>query len=625
MKRTGGAEAGADARSLAYRPDIDGLRAIAVLGVILGHAGVPFLRAGYLGVDVFFVISGYLITTILRHDLESGRLRMARFYERRARRILPALVLVSAACVPFALLLLLPDFLQNFGQSLVATMLFSNNILLALTSGYWELESGYKPLLHTWSLGVEEQFYFAFPLLLAAVWRFGRRAQVGLIVVLGLVSFGFAEYGWRTHPAASFYLPTSRAWELMAGCAIAYVPIRARRWDNLAAFLALLAVIAPMVVFDENIPSPSLYSAVAVLGAAGIVLFSRPGTLASAILSVRPVVFVGLISYSAYLWHQPLFAFARAASFAPPGAGRMAALSILTLVLAAASWRWVEVPFRNSAAVPLRRFVPIVAAPTAALVALGLVPHFAQGFPRWTFPNIAAAGDVHIAYNERIRGFAAKAFPANGRPNVLLLGDSFGRDAGNVLIESGALAGMNLVYRYSYVNCSGPAGEQTVPPALFAQASVVVVALDSDMRCVRPTMRELERSTRAPLVFFGTKSFGANIHPLARVQMAERRGTLATVEPEVAEANERAARIVGEDRYIDLIRLLGPDGRHVRFFDDAGNPLTPDRSHLTRYGAVAAARRLRETDPPAFRTITALSSALDYGPAHDAAVRAEGR
>ena len=291
-----------------YRADIDGVRAVAVMGVILAHAGLG-APGGFLGVDIFFVISGYLITTILLRDLEAGRYTLRGFYERRARRILPALVLVIACCVPFAVWLLLPDFLENFGQSVFATLFFSNNILLAATSGYWEIESAFKPLLHTWSLGVEEQFYIVFPLLLAFLWRFGRRVQIVTLAVAALVSFALAEHGWRTYPEASFYLPTSRAWELLAGCLIAYLPRKPRGSDQAVTLACLPALILPLVLFDEHTPSPSVYSAIPVLATAGLILFNRPETLAFKVLALRPLVFIGLISYSAYLWHQPVFAF----------------------------------------------------------------------------------------------------------------------------------------------------------------------------------------------------------------------------------------------------------------------------------------------------------------------------
>jgi peptidoglycan/LPS O-acetylase OafA/YrhL len=582
----------------AYRPDIDGLRAVAVAGVVLAHAGVPFLQAGILGVDVFFVISGYLIASILAGELAAGGIQFARFYERRARRILPALVLVVACCVPFALWLMLPWALRSFGQETFATMAFSNNLKLALTADYWDLQSAQKPLLHTWSLGVEEQFYLVFPLYLALAVRFGRRAAVIAIANAGIGSFALCELSWRLIGSVNFYLPTSRAWELMAGCALAYVPRRPRRFDGPVAAAGLAAIVFSMVLLGE-VESPSAWCLPAVLGTAALILCNRPEHATCKLLSLRPVVFVGLISYSVYLWHQPLFAFARIARIDPPPPLEMAALVLLTLALATLSWRLVERPFRNPAAVPRRRFFALSVPAVAGLAALGLVFHFAQGFPRWTYPNLRDPADISKAYNERIRGIGHGPFPANGRANVLVVGNSFARDISNVLIESGALKDRNLVYLHAEGAC--PAPSQSVPEdvAALAAADVVVIVLSGHAaQCAEPARADLARRTGVPTVFVGSKYFGESINPFGRVPLARRREALADGGADLAAENRAIARAIPAGRFVDLMRVLGPDGRHARFFDDDGNPITPDRLHLTRYGAQYVARRLQEEHSP---------------------------
>ena len=195
-----------------YRAEIDGLRALAVVPVILFHAGFEFFSGGFVGVDVFFVISGYLITTILIEDIDNERFSIVNFYERRARRILPALFFVMLACIPFAWMWMLPDPLENFGQSLVAATLSANNVLLYLTTGYWDLASEFKPLLHTWSLGVEEQYYVLFPLLLLLTWRFGKGIVLLTVIVIASVSLGLSEWLSRENPEAAFFLIHTRAW-----------------------------------------------------------------------------------------------------------------------------------------------------------------------------------------------------------------------------------------------------------------------------------------------------------------------------------------------------------------------------------------------------------------------------
>ena len=206
-----------------YRAEINGLRALAVLPVILFHAGFDWFSGGFIGVDVFFVISGYLITTILIKDIEDNGISTIAIYERRVRRILPALFFVMLVCIPFAWMWMLPDALENFGQSLVSTSLFSNNLLLMVTSGYWDLASEYKPLMHTWSLAVEEQFYIIFPIFLIFAWRFGKNKVLWIIIFVSLISFTLSEYGWRLNSNTNFYNSLAKAWELLAGSIAAFV------------------------------------------------------------------------------------------------------------------------------------------------------------------------------------------------------------------------------------------------------------------------------------------------------------------------------------------------------------------------------------------------------------------
>jgi peptidoglycan/LPS O-acetylase OafA/YrhL len=604
--------AGAD-RPL-YRPDIDGLRAIAVLSVVLYHAGVPLVPGGYLGVDVFFVISGYLITLILVADIDRGGIDFRRFYQRRVRRILPALVLVLACCVPFALWLMLPKFLESFGQEMFATLAFANNIKLALTTTYWDLESTQKPLLHTWSLGVEEQFYLLFPVFLALVARYGKRGQVAGIVAVGLCSFVLAELTFRLVGWVNFFLPTSRAWELMAGCAAAFVARRERRFDQVITLACLAAILASVVLMGE-VPTPSAWSLPAVLGTAGLLVFNREGLLATRILSLKPVVLVGLISYSAYLWHQPLFAFARVARLAPPSPPLMALLTVLTFVLAWLSWRYVEQPFRDPARVTWRRVLALAVAPAIVLALFGLVLHFARGFPRWTYPNLDPSVPIYIEYNERVRTIAAGPFADNGRPNVLVLGNSFGRDVVNVLLESGAVAGKNVQYILEEGACPSPSMDQEATREAVDQADVIVVALSGDASaCIGRGFAEIERLSPVPVVYFGNKYFGQNINPYGRVPMALRGTTLADGTAEVAAQNDAVAAFLPPDRFVDLMRTLGPDGRHVRFFNSDGNPITRDRLHFTQYGARFVAQKLRAAGSPALALIESVGSAGEAVP-----------
>lgn len=579
-----------------YRPEVDGLRSVAVLPVVFSHAGFSAFSGGFVGVDVFFVISGFLITRILLDELRDERFSIVKFYERRARRILPALLFVICACVPFAWFLMMPDFLQNFGQSVVATLLFANNLLLAVTTGYWDLESSFKPLLHTWSLGVEEQYYILFPLLLLAAWRYAR-ARIGvMLAILILGSLVFAEFGWRHFPAQNFYLPFGRAWELLIGSLAAYLMPRLperTRYDGLLSGAGLFAILFAIFGFSETTPSPSLYMAVPVLGSVAIILFCRPGTLAHRLLAARPLVFIGLISYSLYLWHQPVLAFARVASPTPVPLWQMGLLAILSIVLAWLTWKYVEQPFRDRRKIALPRFAAGATALTGALVAGGLFLHVTEGLPKRIFPNIEEQGDVYIGYNERINAFDRADFPADAPDRILVIGDSYGRDVANVLLESKAIDSASLAYVHispgEYLAGKTPARLRH----LIDRARLIVVAVpQAPAEKLIPEYRAMLGGHEAKTLFFGVKHFGYNLNPFGRLPMAERPAARAEVIAPIAEENDALARHYGPAVYVDLIRLFGGNGTTVPVFDGEGRPLSPDRLHLTRYGAIELGKRL---------------------------------
>ena len=307
--------------NLLYRKDIDGLRALAVLPVIFFHAGFELFSGGFVGVDIFFVISGYLITSIILKDIENNKFSINSFYLRRARRILPALFFVTILCIPASYLALTPGDMKNFGQSLVAVSTFSSNILFYLESDYFGGASDLKPLIHTWSLAVEEQFYIFFPLLLLAFHKFKRKITLSLFIFLFLISFLSANLATLlpNRPmlaSAAFYLLPFRAWELLIGVFCAYA-INFNFFNKnlftreLAPLLGVLLIIISIISYDKTTPFPSFYALAPTLGTALIILSTNKATFIYKILSLPLFVGIGLISYSFYLWHQPIFAFSR--------------------------------------------------------------------------------------------------------------------------------------------------------------------------------------------------------------------------------------------------------------------------------------------------------------------------
>jgi peptidoglycan/LPS O-acetylase OafA/YrhL len=382
---------------LKYRPEIDGLRTVAVIPVILFHAGVKIFSGGFVGVDIFFVISGYLITTVLIQDIESHQFRLLNFYERRARRILPALFFVMFCCLPFAWLWMLPVQVKDFSQSLVAMSLFASNILFWRKTGYFAPAAEESPLLHTWSLSVEEQFYLIFPVFLILIWRFGRNPAFWSIVILSALSLSWSEWGWRNSPSANFYLAPSRAWELFAGSIAAFIiNKRGVVESNGLTNVGLIAILVAIFTFDSATPFPSIYALLPVGGTVLIILYAGQKTWVAQMLSTRGFVGIGLISYSAYLWHQPLFAFARIRFSGETPMILMLALSTLALALAAVSWRYVEQPFRikKSGKHPSTKAIFTFSAwGLMAFAAVGLVGHFQKGYVgRYEQPDFMRSG-----------------------------------------------------------------------------------------------------------------------------------------------------------------------------------------------------------------------------------------
>ncbi len=409
-----------------YRREIDGLRAVAVLPVVLFHAGFNNFSGGYVGVDVFFVISGYLITSILIGELEQADFSIARFYERRARRILPALFIVILACLPFAYLWMMPTQLKDFARSLVAVVFFGSNILFTFESGYFGSDAELKPLLHTWSLAVEEQYYLLFPVFLLLAWSFGRNKLFLSVVVVTAFSLLLAEWGWRNNPSANFYLAPTRAWELLAGSICAFLTVgRTPKSKNLLSAVGLTAIVFSIFSFDKNTPFPSVYALVPVVGTALIILFGRQGTWVAKLLSMRAFVGVGLISYSAYLWHQPLFAFARLRSTAEPSHDLMAALVLSTFLLAWATWRWVEQPLR-------KRTKPILATRRSVFVASGVVGAVivAIGFAGYL------SGGLAFRLPEQVTELEKRTFSFHDIDACRFAGDSIDFDAAKACLKN---------------------------------------------------------------------------------------------------------------------------------------------------------------------------------------------
>lgn len=425
-----------------YRTEIDGLRALAIAPVILFHAGFPAFSGGYIGVDVFFVISGYLITSILSADLQSGQYSMLAFYERRARRILPALFLMLAVSLLLAYALLNPADLRDYAKSLLGSVLFLANITAYMQSGYFDAASDIKPLMHLWSLAIEEQYYVLFPVLLAFLWRRERLALVSVIVLLCGLSVITAEIKLNTDSSIAFFYLHSRAWELGVGALLALiVHFHTDRLSTLSATLrqwlavsGLFLIVYVTVMFDKSTRFPGLSALMPTIGAGLILVFATQATWVGRVLSFRPLVVLGLISYSAYLWHQPIFAFARYRSPNHLETPVLLGLIALTLTVAYTSWRFVEMPFRKKWQFSKRAITWLSFGGVALFSAIALLINAKHGFPERYPKELASAFDPYKVKEGKFCDFKKSSVwddldfctlgASHARSTIVLYGDS---------------------------------------------------------------------------------------------------------------------------------------------------------------------------------------------------------
>jgi peptidoglycan/LPS O-acetylase OafA/YrhL len=575
---------------MCYRREVDGLRALAVVPVIFFHGGFSAFSGGFVGVDVFFVISGYLITSIILVDLRANQFSLVRFYERRARRILPALFLVMAATSLFAYLWMMPDEFKNFGQSLFATATFSNNVLLAITSDYWSLASEFKPLLHTWSLGVEEQYYVIFPLLMILCCAYFRSREMFALGFLFVISMIAAVWGVAHFPTMAFYALPTRAWEILLGALAAYylahnkVDVRAQFRNQVLSLIGGVLILSPVFIFSQNYLSPGLTTLAPTVGTVLIILFALEGTIVHRSLSSSVMVGLGLISYSLYLWHQPLFALARVYFVQAPGTGVFAILIALTFVLAYLTWLFVETPFRDSAIVSRRTVANFSVLGSLSLVVFGYYLDVSYGMAWRAFDSQTKIEDVDKRfYNERVFQFKKDSFTSQDVLKVLVIGNSFGRDFVNMTTETFDTKNIEIVYRADLYDCIIPY-RNPLSAVLFGSADVIVFASGYRKDCVRTDVPFLQEHGKN-VFYVGTKSFGANLNWIIRLLPDERPNQYNRLAEETVALERYLASNAPTDNFISLLAPVVKDGQ-IPITDNSGRLLSADRAHVTKFGAI---------------------------------------
>lgn len=376
-----------------YRHEIDGLRAIAVMGVILYHVGLESISAGYAGVDVFFVISGFLIGGIIFRERADGTFSYWKFYARRARRILPALYTVILFSMLASWFTMMPNTLRYFGGAAMSTLLFISNIWFFEVIDYFNPAALKDPLIHTWSLAVEEQFYFFVPLLFGLLWRFGTKVLFWVFAILAATSLATAILTNTDNPMAAFYLIHTRAWELFAGvlAALAFPKLTVNaRTSGWLANLGLLLILGGLGLIPTHAPWPGGWTLIPVAGTMLVLLFGQAPSLARTALTLRPLTIIGLISYSAYLWHQPVISFLDLSGNRLSGWSQAAAAVAAILAVSWLSWRYIEQPFRSGSTLS-KGFVRSSLILTAlGIAAFSIAGHFNRGYPDRMPPTVHA-------------------------------------------------------------------------------------------------------------------------------------------------------------------------------------------------------------------------------------------
>lgn len=433
---------GAAPAHLPYRRDIDGLRAVAVLSVVLFHAFPAVLRGGFIGVDMFFVISGFLISSILLRELGQGSFSFAGFYARRVRRIFPALVLVLLSCLAFGWLALFPDEYGQLGKHVLGGAGFAANFFYWAQVGYFDTAADTKPLLHLWSLGIEEQFYILWPVILLLGWRL-RANLLAVAAVLALASFAVNVGGIAHYASATFYSPASRAWELLLGAGLACLHARPaalaarlpRLAPNLLAWLGAASLAAGLALITRHHQFPGWLALLPALGALLIIAAGPQAWFNRIVLSNRLMVWVGLVSYPLYLWHWPLLSFAQIVESREPAPAIRAGAVLLALLLAWLTYQVVERPLRSGAG---RGKVAALCLLMLGAAAAGGYVYFNQGLPtRKPIEDSVANQKALVLVEDRANAEACKkrygfetmyeycllADPAR-EPSVVLLGDS---------------------------------------------------------------------------------------------------------------------------------------------------------------------------------------------------------
>jgi len=612
-----------------YRKEIDGLRAVAVIPVIFFHAGIKYFEGGFIGVDIFFVISGYLITSILIQDIEKNNFSLINFYDRRVRRILPALFFVMLITIPFAWLWMMPTQMEGYSRSLIASTLFLSNILFWKERNYFEIGVEEKPLIHTWSLSIEEQYYLIFPIFLFYAWYFGKKKVFWIILLISLISFILSEWGWRNRPMANFFLTPTRTWELLVGSLTAlYLSGQKIKSNDLLSFLGLLFILLSVFFYDKNTPFPSFYTLLPISGVVMLIIYANDNTLIAKLLGNKSLVKIGLISYSLYLIHQPIFAFYRISPYYKSEIIYFLPLIFIAFLIAMFSWKYVEQPFRDKKKIKRKFLFSLSLIFVLTFISFGFTGVKSNGFNKLRFlPSDREFLDVLLLRNyqyvtNRFDQLKNKEWDINKETtNVLIIGDSFAQDIVNSVYEAELNKSLSLKVKEIPASCGNLFIKYNLKEKQMSQtdrkickksdlfadenflkdlARAEEVWLVSSWRkwhlkYMKASIENLSELTQAKIKVFGRKDF-PNFEPKKYIGLnkMERANYEDKINDKLLELNYDLALIVGNERFVDVQKMVCEfEKSKCKVFDEDGQIKTWDGSHFTKSGAKWLGKKLK--------------------------------
>ncbi len=604
--------------AVSYRPDIDGLRAVAVLAVVLFHFGVEPFDAGFVGVDVFFVISGFLITGLVHKEIVEERFSLSEFYVRRIKRILPALLVVTLCTLGAGAVLLLPSDLVNLTEQSAYAIVGLSNFHFSLKSGYFDRAAEFLPLLHTWSLGVEEQFYLFWPALMmfgAFVSR-GRRGMPELMILsVVLASLAFSVLKTADDQTFAFFMLPTRAWQLGLGGLLVWAPALTMRWQSETLRIAGFALIAfGVTAIDPEAPYPGINALIPTIGAALIIWPSLTDSAVSKLLSLRAVISLGLISYSLYLWHWPIVTFYRFwANGKEPSLATSLWLILLSIVLSVLTWRFVEQPARRSSLSNSRIFLQAGCA-IVAVITIGGALRISGGLPqRFDEETLRIASYLDYKRPKPDGRFCSVGLSPKERvclsaeyekPKVALIGDSHATPFLAPLVsafpnleffsfrDSGCRPVLNTTGKASCVELVQSTLEEVVPAMNFDAIIVVARWRNGESEFIGETVAHLSSHTGKVIVFGQTMEYRTDLpafivaENLPRKKIKPKKMLKRYDKLKMLDVKMRQDLSGLRVQYFSTLDTVCPDGE-CKYLTHAGVPFAWDYGHLTMEGATS--------------------------------------